>query len=79
VSSGISQDDFRDLVLEERRIELSFEFKRWYDIVRRDLGDEVFGENGLEPEPNFDSEHYLLPIPQTELDIAPNLVQNPGY
>jgi hypothetical protein len=79
VSTGISQDDFRDLVLEERRIELSFEFKRWYDIVRRDLGDEVFGENGLEPEPNFDSEHYLLPIPQTELDIAPNLVQNPGY
>jgi hypothetical protein len=21
----------------------------------------------------------LLPIPQNELDIAPNLVQNPGY
>ncbi len=79
VPTGISQDDFRNLVLEERRIELSFEFKRWYDIVRRDLGNEVFGENGLEPQPNFDSEHYLLPLPQTEMDLSPNLVQNPGY
>ena len=29
-------------VLEERRLELAFEQKRWYDIVRRRLGDQVF-------------------------------------
>ena len=81
VSSGISQDDFRDLVLEERRLELAFEFKRWYDIVRRDLGDQVFSSGGLEPQPNFDkNKHYLIPIPQTEIDMSPNLEpQNPGY
>ena len=81
VSSGISQNDFRTLVLEERRIELAFEFKRWYDIVRRDLGDHVFGADGLETQSNFNkSKHYLIPIPQTEIDISPNLEpQNPGY
>lgn len=81
VSSGISPDDFRTLVLEERRLELAFEFKRWYDIVRRDLGDQVFGANGLEIQPNFNKEkHYLLPIPQSEIDISPNLEpQNSGY
>ncbi len=81
VSAGIGKDDFRTLVLEERRLELAFEFKRWYDIVRRDMGDQVFGANGLEYQPNFDkTKHYLLPIPQSEIDIHPKLQpQNPGY
>jgi hypothetical protein len=81
VSSGISQGDFRSLVMEERRLELAFEFKRWYDIVRRDMGDQVFGSNGLEIQTNFNkSKHYLIPIPQSEIDIHPNLEpQNSGY
>ncbi len=80
VTAGISPDDFRTLVLEERRIELAFEWKRWYDIVRRDLGNQVFGTGGREPQPNFDkSKHYLLPIPQIEIDLNTNFVQNSGY
>ncbi len=81
VSLGMSKDDFRTMVLEERRIELAFEYKRWYDIKRRDLGEEVFGPNGREPQPRFDkAKHYLLPIPQKELDVSPNLnPQNFGY
>jgi hypothetical protein len=77
-----SKEEFRDLVLEERRLELSFEFKRWYDIKRRKLGEEVFkGSNSLESHENFDpSKHYLLPLPQKEIDVNPNLLpQNPGY
>ena len=82
VPTGLSKDDFIDLVLEERRLELAFEYKRWYDIKRRDLGVEVFtGPNSLEPHPNFDpSRDYLMPLPRTELAINPNLLpQNPGY
>ena len=82
VSSGMSKDEFRDMVLEERRIELCFEFKRWWDISRRKMGDEVFkGANSLEPHTNFDAnKHYLLALPQDELDRNPNLLpQNPGY
>src|SRR5687768_3115611 len=82
VQSGLSKQDFIDLVLEERRLELAFEYKRWFDIKRRDLGVEVFtGPNSLEPHPNFDpSRDYLMPLPRTELAINPNLLpQNPGY
>ncbi len=73
-----SQEDFRTLVLEERRIEFAFEWKRWYDIVRRDLGGEVFGPSGREPQSNFATFRYLLPIPQDEVDLV-GYTQNPGY
>lgn len=82
VPTGLSKDDFINLVLDDRRLELAFEYKRWYDIKRRQLGVEVFtGPNSLEPHPNFDpSRDYLMPLPRTELAINPNLLpQNPGY
>ena len=82
VPAGLTKDEFIDLVLEERRLELAFEFKRWFDIVRRDLGVEVFtGPGSLEPHTNFDpTRDYLFPLPLGELDRYPNLEpQNPGY
>ena len=82
VPSGLSKADFINLVLEDRRLELAFEYKRWYDIKRRQIGVEVFtGPNSLEPHPNFDpSRDYLMPLPRTELAINPNLLpQNSGY
>ncbi|MEM1257933.1 MAG: RagB/SusD family nutrient uptake outer membrane protein [Bacteroidota bacterium] len=81
VTGGMSQVEFRDMVLEERKWELAFEFKRWYDIKRRQLGPEVFGPGNLEPQPNFDpSRDYLFPLPFDELDRNPNLgPNNPGY
>jgi len=67
-------------VLEERRFELAFECKRWYDIARRQMGAEVFSASGLEGEkPFFTSDDYLLPLPGDELERNPNLSQNPGY
>lgn len=82
VATGLSKDDFIELVLDERRLEMAFEYHRWYDIKRRDLGLSVFtGPNALEPHPNFDlTRDYLMPLPRTELEINPNLLpQNPGY
>lgn len=80
--SGLSQDEFRVMVLEERRLEFAFESKRWYDIVRRKIGSEVFGASGLEGfKPGFDpNQDYLLPLPADELVRNPNLMpNNPGY
>lgn len=79
---GASQDALRDAILEERKWEFAFEFKRWYDIARRRLGSEVFSASGLEGvKPNFDpNQDYLFPIPPDELTNNPNLLpQNPGY
>ncbi|SHM56500.1 Starch-binding associating with outer membrane [Cyclobacterium lianum] len=70
--------DFVDFILEERRKELAFEGHRRMDLLR-------YGR-ALRPESD---EHYaasqagedktILPIPQRELDINPELVQNDGY
>ncbi|MGY3791667.1 RagB/SusD family nutrient uptake outer membrane protein [Aquimarina sp. 433] len=81
LTSGLSKDQLRDAILEERRIELAFEFKRWYDIKRLNLGMEVFGPTSMEPQTNFDSTRdYLFPLPDDELGRNPNLLpQNPGY
>ncbi len=82
VQPGMAKEQLVDLILEDRRLELAFEFKRWYDIKRRQIGVEVFtGNDSLEPHPNFDpNRDYLLPIPQDELDRNENLgPQNPGY
>ncbi|MEL0652105.1 RagB/SusD family nutrient uptake outer membrane protein [Algibacter sp. TI.3.09] len=89
--SGLSQDDFRTRILEERRMEFAYEMKRWYDIARRKLGATAFGADGLESEvstesgvgpgpKSFDaSRDYLFPIPIDEIGRNPNLTQNPGY
>jgi len=61
-----------DAILHERRLELAMEGDRWPDLVRRGQAIAVLG---LEDRP----EQRLFPIPLAELDVAPNLVQNPGY
>jgi starch-binding outer membrane protein, SusD/RagB family len=67
-----SMDAFRDAVLHERRVELAFEGVRWTDLKRTGRAIEVL--------PNVTSPNQLLyPVPTTELDVNPNLVQNPGY
>ncbi|GAA4951969.1 RagB/SusD family nutrient uptake outer membrane protein [Algibacter agarivorans] len=80
--SGLSKDDFRTMVLEDRKWELAFEFKRWYDIARRRMGPEVFSASGLEgAKPGFDeNQDYLYPLPSDELARNPNLLpNNPNY
>ncbi len=54
----------------QRQLELAFEGDRWPDLVRQGLADDVMGI------PAFQT---LYPIPQTEIDVAPGIVQNPGY
>ncbi|PWJ58724.1 putative outer membrane starch-binding protein [Dyadobacter jejuensis] len=82
VPTGLSKADFINLVMDERRLELAFEYKRWFDIKRRKLGDVAFkGVNSTEIHENFDANRdYLMPLPSVELQVNPNLApQNPGY
>jgi hypothetical protein len=68
-------------IIQERRVELAFENFRWTDMKRTpDENDPsksmalVFLEaKGRRPQ------DILYPIPQQEIDVNPNLVQNPGY
>ncbi|MFE7087046.1 RagB/SusD family nutrient uptake outer membrane protein [Sphingobacterium spiritivorum] len=81
LQSGMSQDAFRQAVREERRVELAFEWKRWYDLKRWGVIVEAFnGATAYESQPNVKSFHALLPIPQEEIGRNANLLpQNPGY
>ena len=79
IENGMSNQDFIEVVREERRLEFAFEFKRWYDIKRWEILEEAFTHSesyeNHEVDPNRD---YLFPLPQTEIDVT-NFEQNPGY
>ncbi|MGO1243784.1 MAG: RagB/SusD family nutrient uptake outer membrane protein [Sphingobacterium sp.] len=81
LQTGISQQDFRDAVREERRLELAFEWKRWYDLKRWKIVSDAFKQSdGYESHPNVQEYHTLLPIPQEEIGRNANLLpQNPGF
>jgi len=66
------QQQMRDAIRHERRVELGFELHRFFDLVRWGLAPTLL--------PGFqENKHELFPLPQTELDLNPSLVQNPGY
>jgi hypothetical protein len=87
LSSSItsSQSSMADAVLKERRLELAFENQRWFDLCRNNKVESTMNavyakDSGrLTQKRTFDSNSYLLPIPQTALDKNTNLTQNPGY
>ena len=80
-----SKEAMIEAVLHERRLELAFEGERWFDLCRNNKVEKYL--NGIDNRDKgrikqvklFDSNSYLLPIPQTALDQNTNLVQNPGY
>jgi hypothetical protein len=90
-----SQDAMRDAIRAERRVELAFESVRYFDTRRWKIakttnngpvyGMNMFG-NGTEfyqrtliENRIFTDKDYLFPIPNTQILINPNLVQNPGW
>jgi starch-binding outer membrane protein, SusD/RagB family len=66
----ITEEALIDAILRERRVELAMEGHRWFDLRRTGRSQSV-----LDYEPFRD----LFPIPQQELDVNPELEQNPGY
>lgn len=76
-----SKDAFRDLIIQERYWELSFEFHEVFDLRRFGLVEEAINSNfeaqlkGTTYRPDFE----LWPIPTSEVVANPNLEQNPGW
>jgi hypothetical protein len=68
---AMTQGDAIDAILNERRLELAMEGDRWPDLVRTGRVQTVM--------PGVPLFQNLYPIPLNELDVAPGLVQNPGY
>jgi hypothetical protein len=72
------QNDLRDAIRQERRIELAMEHDRFFDLVRWGIAQNALNAAGKS---NFsNSRDVLLPIPQTQIDLSAGvLTQNPGY
>jgi hypothetical protein len=89
LTEGLTKDQFRDSVYLDRRLELVYEYQRWFDLIRQ-TGSQT---TGVGPDnrgtllinlhkvgkTNTSAKHYLYPIPQLERDRNPKLTQNPGW
>lgn len=77
--SGLSQDEMREKIIHERRIELAFEGHRWFDMIRIDNGNYAINFLKSIGKSRVSKERLLFPIPQTEMDANALMTQNPGY
>lgn len=80
---GLTKDEMRARIWQERRVELAMEGLRYGDIKRWKLA-ETYIPSLVDPGSNlnrqFDpTKHYVFPFPQSEIDINEKLEQNPGY
>ncbi|WP_166436982.1 RagB/SusD family nutrient uptake outer membrane protein [Niastella caeni] len=77
ISTSIGNDACLQAIEQERRIELFAEWgHRWFDLKRTNRADAVLSAvKGS----NWHPHDRLYPIPFTELELDPNLKQNPGY
>jgi hypothetical protein len=77
-----TKETLRLAIENEHRLEFAFEGKRWMDLKRRGRFIQVM-QNATDHQRNYavnlDANKLIFPIPQSELDLNENLVQNPGY
>lgn len=75
VLPAVTTTDMNEMIAavrHERSVELGFEMHRFFDLVRWGIAKEKL--------PDFQvGKHEVFPLPQVELDLNPQLVQNPNY
>lgn len=76
VYSGLTQDDTREKIYKERRVELGMEGHRWFDLLRTGRAYDSLQASGMKP--------YMtvFPVPLSEVQLVndPSLFpQNSGY
>lgn len=81
--SGLSEQDARTAIYNERRVELCFEGERWFDLVRWDIFIPTmqafkikYNVTGMG---NIEARLKVFPVPSRERALNPNLTQNTGY
>ncbi len=86
IETGHSQDELREIIRHERRIEFVGEglfyndIRRWRTIEELNNGPVHRWDGQLRSNRSFNPDRdYWWPIQQSELDLNPNLEQNPGY
>ncbi|WP_293712289.1 RagB/SusD family nutrient uptake outer membrane protein [uncultured Parabacteroides sp.] len=84
LAANLTQDQMREKIRQERRVETPFELIRYYDMKRWKMMDKL---NGLELDPllaghitAWSKAHEYFPLPQVQIDFSNGvLIQNPNY
>ena len=80
--SNLSKEQFRQAVQQERYLEFVTEGNRWFDLKRWHILVKTIKEkvpvNDLKYK-NISTRNYYLPVPETQIELNPNLQQNWGY
>jgi hypothetical protein len=74
LAGALDQASVRELIRRERHFELTAESKRRQDLIRYGRFTQAWSFKD-----EREAHRILMPIPQTQLDANPLLVQNPGY
>lgn len=85
--TGLTQITAREAIELERRLELSCEGHRWFDLVRTNRVSNVMTAHfaaypiaeSTGAVARMENRHFLYPIPDVERTINPDLTQNDGY
>lgn len=84
LTAGMSQTQMTEAIRHERQVEFAWEGTRYFDLIRWEIAADVIPNATLFDEMRDErvfnpAVHNLWPIPQSEIDANPNLLQNPGY
>ncbi|MEN8122444.1 MAG: RagB/SusD family nutrient uptake outer membrane protein [Bacteroidota bacterium] len=77
--TGLSKDQMRERIWQERRVELGGEGFRYFDLIRWRTAETII-PTIVDPGGNNRAfKSYLFPIPQSEMDVNDQLDQNSGF
>lgn len=80
LATGVTQAQARTAIFQERLFELTGEAKRRQDLIRAGSAGEAYHfTSAWRFKTAGEPFRILFPIPKTQLDNNPQLVQNPGY
>lgn len=91
IQAGLSREELREVIRKERAYELCFEGHRKQDLIRWGIYYQTIRKTAMELADWYESANYavyrytiegrheLMPIPQRDLDLMPNVKQNPGW
>lgn len=84
VEGMVSQAEMIEIVRHERRVELALEGLRFIDLKRWGTVQEAFQRAGSDPVGPYNPQYLggrseVFPVPQSEIDVNPNLTQHPAW